>query len=332
MTQQHARDRISGNNDRAHSGVRVVTGLRAATQSIAWIGAKTGTFEKHGLNLTFPRLEVGGPECVAGLLRGDWDFAQTGTVPIAEAVLKGGDAVILLRASTLQDYIVIMTHPRITRLDQLNGKTVGVLFDAYSGQTGVIARLAVERAGAAATYVGLGTYRNIFAALTAGDIDAGALPVDFRFLKDSQDRWNCFETRSLGLPEIFATTRRTIATDREQVLCALRGFVETIHQFKTRASAVVPLLQEFLGISDPPAIERIYEYYASALPTIPRPALHDGMQALRDLFSQRYPQARQMQEADIADLSLIDELEQSGFIAQLYDRGVEVPTKASDRA
>jgi ABC-type nitrate/sulfonate/bicarbonate transport system substrate-binding protein len=135
--------------------VRIATGLRATTQSIAWIGAKTGSFEKHGLNVTFPRLEVGGPECVAGLLRGDWDFAQTGAVPIAEAVLKGGDAVILLRTPPLQNYIVIMTNARVTRLDQLDGKTVGVLFDAYSGQTGVIVRQAVERAGAAASYVGL---------------------------------------------------------------------------------------------------------------------------------------------------------------------------------
>jgi hypothetical protein len=168
----------------------------------------------------------------------------------------------------------------------------------------------------------LGTYRNIFAALNAGDIDAGALPVDFRFLEESQSRWSCFETQSLRLPEIFATTRRTIAADREQVLRVVRGFVETIYQFKTRASAVLPLLQEFLGFTDRRAIERIYEHYASVLPIVPRPELLDEMQELRDLFSRKYPAARDLQEADIIDLSLIDELERSGFIAQLYDRSV----------
>src|SRR5215203_1405722 len=73
---------------RAARDVRIVTGLRAASQSMAWIGAKLGIFESHGLHVTFPKLEVGGPECVAGLLRGDWDFAQTGTVPIVERYLK----------------------------------------------------------------------------------------------------------------------------------------------------------------------------------------------------------------------------------------------------
>lgn len=242
-------------------------------------------------------------------------------MPITEAVLKGGDAVILLRTSPLQNYIVIATNRRITRLDQLNGKSIGVLFDAYSGQTGVIVRQAVERAGAeAASYVGLGTYQNIFSALIAGDIDAGALPFDFRYLEEGQNRWNFFET-SLRLPEILATTRRKIAGDRAQVLCMLRGFVETIHQFKTEASTVVPILQEFLRITDPRAVERIYQYYTSVLPIVPRPELREGMLELRDIFSQRYPNAKGLLEADIADLSLIDEVEESGFIAQLNDRG-----------
>lgn len=309
----------------ADTEVRIVTGLRAAHQCIAWIGAKTGTFAKHGLNVTFPRLEVGGPESVAGLLRDEWDFAQTGTVPIAEAVLNGKDAVILLRDSIRRDNIVIMTKPGITRLDQLNGKKVGVLIDAFSGQTGVIVRLAAERAGATAIYIGLGTYRNIFATLIAGDIDAAALPIDFRFLEQSR-RWNCFETCSLDVPTIFATTRRAIATDRQRVLRVLAGFVEAIHRFKAHPGVIVPLLQEFLGFGDRRAVERLHEYYAAVLSAVPRPALFNGMQELRDLFSPRYSAARALQESDIVDSSLIDDLERSGFIEKLYDRSIEVPT------
>jgi ABC-type nitrate/sulfonate/bicarbonate transport system substrate-binding protein len=88
------------------------------------------------VKVTFPRLEVGGPESVAGVLRGDWDFAQTGTVPVAEAVLNDGDAVILLRDSIEHDNSIILANRAITALGQLDGKKVGVPFDAYSGQTG----------------------------------------------------------------------------------------------------------------------------------------------------------------------------------------------------
>ena len=53
------------------------------------------------------------------------------------------------------------------------------------------------------------------------------------------------------------------------------------------------------------------------MPAIPRPAL-TGMQTLRDLFASRYPAATKLQESDIADSSIIDEVEQSGFVQQLY--------------
>ena len=297
--------------------IRFATGLRAANQSIAWIGAKTGTFARHRLTAGFPGLEVTGPETIAGLLRGDWDFAQTGTVPVAEAVLKGADAVILLRDSILADSALVVANPSITSLDQLDGKKLGVLTDANSGQTGVIVRLAVERAGAAASYVGLGTFRDILAALGTGQVDAGALPVDFQFLDESR-RWNCFEARSLNVPAVLATTRRVIAADRQLVLRVLRAFVEAMHGFKTQPKVVVPLLQEFLQVSDRRAVERVHGHYAGLIPIVPRPDLREGMRDLQKLFSGRYGGARTLAEADIADPSLIDCLAQDGFIATLY--------------
>src|SRR3954464_14482662 len=100
MSEQLASDRICGTDALLRAEVRIATGVGSANQCIARIGARTGAFAQQGLNVTFPRLEVGGPESVTGLLRGDWDFAQTGTVPVAEAVLNGRDAVILLRDST----------------------------------------------------------------------------------------------------------------------------------------------------------------------------------------------------------------------------------------
>jgi ABC-type nitrate/sulfonate/bicarbonate transport system substrate-binding protein len=298
--------------------VRMSTGLRATTQSITWIGTEAGIFKKHGIDVSFPRLEVGGPESTAGLIRGDWEFAQTGTVPIAEAVLNGKDPVILLRNHNRYQAIVIMARPEITDLKQLAGKKVGVLSDAYSGQTGVITRLAIEKAGATAEYVGLGTYQKIYTALGYGTIDAGALPVDYRFFGQSRNGWNAFDTASFGVPNIFATTRRTLAANRELVVRVVKGFVETVHLFKTQPQTVVPLLQRFLGFDDPAAAEKLRAYFAPLFPEVPRPALGEGMQEIRDLFAKRYPAAAKLEEADIVDASVIDEVERSGFIAALY--------------
>ena len=297
--------------------IRIVTGLRAAKEAMAWIGAEAGVFRRHGLDVVFPKLEVGGPEAVAGLIRGDWDFVQTGVVPIAEGVLSGSDPVILLRNHAPTPSGIIMTRREVTNLGQLNGKMVGVLTDAYSGQAGVIARLAIEEAGATASYVGLGTYRNIHSALAAGSIDAGTLPVDFRFLGPDQYGWNAFETPNSSLPTIFATTRRFIATKRGVVLSAVRGLIETMHVFRTRPDVVAPFLARFLDFTDRKAVEGLCDHYAKLLPTIPRPELAEGMREIHDLFTSRYPAARRLQEADIADTSVVDEVERSGFAEQL---------------
>ena len=82
----------------ANTKVRMTAGLRATVQCAIWLGTETGVFKKHGLDVSIPTLEVGGPESVAGLLRGDWDFLQTGTAPMTEAVLKGNEQAYSARA------------------------------------------------------------------------------------------------------------------------------------------------------------------------------------------------------------------------------------------
>jgi len=300
--------------------VRMTTGLRATSHSIAWIGTEAGVFRKHGVDASFPRLEVGGLETTAGLRRRDWEFAQTGTLPVAESKLQGGDAVILLRNTTLDQVgLFIMTRPEFTSLGELAGRRIGVLVPPQSGQSSMIAQVTLEKAGVSAVYVSLGTYRNIYEALAAAEVDAGILPIDFRFL-GQRHGWNSFETVSFNVPSIFATTRRMIASDRDLVLRVVRGFVETIHLFKTCPEVVAPLLQRYLKFDDRKSVDALCRFYAPLFPTVPRPDV-SGMQVLREALVSRYPAARQLQEPDIVDSSIIDEVEQSGFIRQLYAGG-----------
>src|SRR5512133_618042 len=163
----------------ASQPVRVATGLLATWQSTAWLGAEAGLFKKRGIDMTFPAIAVGGPEAAAGLIRGDWEFAHTGSVPVAEEVLKGRDVVILAMPTTDFPKSFVMTRKEITGLAQLDGKKVGVLTE--TGQTSVATRLTVEKVGATAKYMPLIKFDRIYAALASGEIDAGALPIDLRF-------------------------------------------------------------------------------------------------------------------------------------------------------
>jgi len=295
--------------------VRVATGLLATWQSTAWLGAEAGVFKKHGIEVTLPAIAVGGPQAAAGVINGDWEFAHTGALPVAEEVLKGRDVVILATPTSEFANSFVMTRKEITGLSQLAGKKVGVLTE--TGQTSVAARITVEEAGAAATYVPLIKFDRIYAALAAGEIDAGALPIDLRFTGEQRYGWHAFPIHEFGIPSIFATTRALIASNRELVMDVMQGFVETIHLFKTRPDIVVPLLQRYLHIEDRKAAEELHAFHVPLFQNVPRPSF-PGMQTLRDLLAAKYPGAGALKESDIADSSFIDELERNGFIDRLY--------------
>ena len=300
--------------------VRMTTALRAPTHSLAWCGTQTGVFAQLELAVSFPVIETTGPEAVHGLERGEWEFCQTGTLPVVESFLQGGDAVVLFRNALQHANLCLALRPGLTTLAELDGKRVGVLSDATSGQTGINARLTLEQAGAAATYVGLGGYGNIYKALIAGDIDAGPLPLHLRFAGERQYGWTIFELAFGGaIPSVFATTRKLIASDRERVLRVAQGFIRTVRDFKTRPEVYIPVLQQFLQVDDRKLVEDQYRFYVPLFPQVPRMALSaEGLQSIRDTFARTYPAAAQVREADFTDSSIVDELEQSGFIAKVY--------------
>jgi ABC-type nitrate/sulfonate/bicarbonate transport system substrate-binding protein len=305
----------------ADTKVRMTSGLRATTHGMSWYGAEAGIFKKYGLDVSYPAIEMGGPEAAAGLMRGEWEFCHTGTLPVAENFLNGGDVVGLLRNTLAHASQFVASQRELTTLAQLSGKRVGVLSDATSGQTGVRTRLTVEKGGATATYVGLGNFQNIYHALAKGEIDAGALPIHMRFPGERQHGWNIFEMIGFAgdVPSVFATTRKLIASNRDLVMRVVRGYVETIHAFKTQPDVYIPVLQRFLNISDRKVVEDLHKFYIPLFPQAPRVALGTvGMQSLRENFSKKYPAAHKLQESDFVDSSFIDELEQSGFIQHLY--------------
>jgi hypothetical protein len=295
--------------------VRVATGLLATWQSTAWVGAEAGLFKRRGIDMTLPAIAVGGPQAADGVIRGDWEFAHTGTLPVAEEVLRGRDIVILATPTSEFPNSFVMTRKEITQLAQLTGKKVGVLTE--TGQTSVAARITIEKAGAAATYVPLTRFDRIYAALAAGEIDAGALPIDLRFMGQIRYGWNEFPIYEFGTPSIFASTRKLITSNRELVMNVMQGFVETIHLFKTRPEIVVPLLQRYLKIEDRKTAEDVYAFHVPVFQRVPRPSF-PGMQTLRELLAAKYPAAASLKEADIADSSFIEELERDGFIDRLY--------------
>lgn len=299
----------------AGTQIRFATAVRVAFQSVEWIGAQAGIFRRYGVEVSFPTLEAGGHQALAGTLRGEWDFCHTGDVPIVEGVLQGQDPVLILTPTELHEGVFVMARREITRPEQLAGARIGAV-DAM-GQFGRAMQSLLKQWGVSASVVSLGSFRAIYAALGAGKVDAGYLPVDFRFRGQNEFGWNVLHGLPAGTGGIV-TTRRFITAKRGLVAEVVKGFVDSIHLFKTQPDMVVPLLERFLQFSDRKAVEQLHAFYVPLFRTVPRPTFFSEMQRLKDIFSKQYAAVERLQPEDLYDSSFVDELDRSGYIQRLY--------------
>ena len=301
----------------ANDRIRIVTGLRATIQSLGWMGTEVGIFRRNGLEVIFPKPESGGPEAAAGLIRGDWEFANTGSSPLMQGIVDGHDTVILLTPTLpTSSGNPVLARPGITGPNQLSGTRIGVLTE--TGQNTIALNVALRTWGVTATLVPLGTNAKIYAALGAKEIDAGVLSFDYRFLGPREFGLNVIDTPGTGFSSAaVGCTRRLIATNRSLVERLVRSYVETIHFFKTERAAVIPLLQQYLMFKDRGAVEDAYDFHVPIFQAMPRPSA-SSLQALLAELALKQPSASKISTDAVVDLSFLDQLERSGFIRKLY--------------
>ena len=296
------------------SAVRMAIALRAAFQSVAWVGAELGIFRQHGIELTFT-LETGGPRAASGTVHGDWEFCHTGDVPVVEGVAQGQDPVLVVAPTAPHEAAFLMARRGITRPAQLANARIGGV-DA-KGQFGQAVAALLDQWGVSATVVSLGSFRAIYQALGTEEIDAGYLPVDLRFLGENQLGLNAIAGLPVGAGGIV-TTRRLIAAKREIVSQFVRASVDTIALFKTRPDMVVPALQRFIQIDDRKSVEQLLSHYAPLFQSSPRPTFVSELPQLSSIVSQKYPATGNIKPDDLADASFVDELDRAGYIKRLY--------------
>ena len=298
------------------SPARAAIALRAAFQSVAWVGVEAGVFKRHGVEVTFT-LETGGPRAAAGTVRGDWEFCHTGDLPIVEGVAQGQDPVLIVAPTVPHDAAFLVARRDITKPEQLANARIGGV-DA-TGQFGRAVQVLLEKWGVSASVVSLGSFQAIYKALGKGEIDAGYLPVDLRFLGENEFGLNAIAGLPVGAGGIV-TTRRLIAANRELVSQFVQASVETIALFKTEPDVVVPLLQRYLQIDDRKSVEQVLAYYAPLFQSNPRPTFASEIEPLRAIVARKYPAASTIRPEDLADASFVDELDRTGYIARLYSK------------
>ena len=292
------------------------------SQSIPWIAKQAGIFAKQGVDAEVILL-TGSPRLIQTLIAGDIDYALGGVSSVLRARMRGTDPVIVAGTTNFTSQRVL-TRPDspLQRLQDLKGKTVGVT--QYGSQGDTFFRDALKKIGlkpdADVSIIQMGGTPQVASALVAGKIDAGVSgESSLLLIHQGKARplpgGSAKELKLAGTGATLAVTRRYLARDREGITRVLRAYVEGVHYFRTNREGSVRALQKFFRGATLDQIGFVYDEQHEEIDPLPIPS-DEAIQG--ELDRETDPKSKSFKPADFMDMSILREIEKSGFLTELY--------------
>jgi len=306
----------------AQERIRIAWAGSTPSNTPIWVADQKGFFKKNGLSAEVIAISAS-TIVIQALLTGEVDFIIAPAATLVTSKLAGADTVMVSTNLPLFiDHIVSLGS--ITSIEQLKGKIGGV--NRLGTTSDMTLRLALRRLGVdpekEAKIIATGENPQRLAAL-ANNI------TQFTLLGEPLVR----EAEKLGFRDLFdigtlkiqyhvnsvVTREKTVKERRPLVQKVVRAFTEALHFIKTNKDDTKALIGKNLKTKDPEGLERAYKAYNAAFPEVPFPHA-EGVKTLLDDMAPRDKKAAAADPKSFVDMSLVQELEASGFIKQLYKR------------
>ena len=293
----------------------------SAGQSVLWVTKEAGIFQKNGLDVEL--LFVQSASLMAQALAGQsLPMAIMSGATAMEGQINGGDLLILLMLKKTPALTYIVGSKNITKPEQLKGKKLAI--SRFGSVSDFLLRRALRELGIDSNkevnILQIGGTPLRTAALQAGNIDATILTVEE---KVSAERFGInvlFDLRQLGL-EFFTndvvTTRRFLRQEEDSARRFIKAMVEGIHYYKTRKKDSINIMAKYMKTTDRKIIEVGYDFNSTEYGRKPYPSTNAAQLALEEI-AQRNPKAKEAKLEQFFDSAFIRELDESGFIDNLY--------------
>jgi NitT/TauT family transport system substrate-binding protein len=288
-------------------------------QSNVWVAREMGLFNKYGLEVE-PILFRGGQVATQALVSGDPPIVNIGTV--VQATIQGHNVVLVAAVENRYD-LIVFTRPGITQLEQLKGKRIGITgFNSATHYASIIVARHINADVKELTLIPAGLDTERIAAVTSGLLDATYVATSAAPLARKAGLTEIVSVGDLGV-EVqgngFATSRAYIASNREVVKSALKGFVEAIYFVYANKKDAQRVFAKYMRTNNPEVLEDSYNGYVKSIPKRPYPTLK-GIQFMLDVLTPALPQAKNFRPEQFVDLSFLQELEKEGFFNDMAKR------------
>jgi NitT/TauT family transport system substrate-binding protein len=307
--------------DKPLQKINVAYSSISGNQVALWVAQDKGFFRKYGLEVQAVLIESGTTTTQA-LVSGEISLAQVAGPAVIQSNLRGADAVIIagvINTLTFQLY----TERGITRPDQFKGKSVAVT--RFGSATDFAMRYALDKYGLDpnkdVAILQMGNQPAQLAALEAGKVQGAMLsaPTSLRAKKMGFPMLADLQMLGLEYQHTSITTSRALLKSKpDLVRDFMRAYIEGTHYGKTHRKETLDILAKYLRTDDKEVLEDTYEsILLTLIPEKPYPT-QKGVQIILRELGVKDPVARSAKPEQFVDLSVIKELDSSGFIDRVY--------------
>lgn len=305
----------------AQGKIRLAHSALESSNGVWYVAQDRGFYKKHGLDaelLFIPSTTTS----VSSLLAGDVHVANASGGGVASAVVAGADLVMVACYLNSLPYELVVNE-NVKAAEDLKGKSLGI--SRIGSASDVAARALVKGLGlepdkhVLIMQVGGPTERA--ASFRTGRIAGFPSPpgiihltkgIPFKVLISTAD----FKER-FDFPFICATTSKSyLSRNRDVVKRVVMAHVEATHFFKTRKEETKKIISKYSRISNEDYLESAYVASAKLYDVIPY-VTRPGVETQIKEAVARKP-GMHLRFEDLADDSIVRELEKGGFIDKIY--------------
>jgi NitT/TauT family transport system substrate-binding protein len=285
----------------------------------AWMAKESGIFRKNGLDVQIVYFR-GGTITAMALIARETPISQISGPPVVSAVLKGADAVMIAGGNVIAEYW-LMSKPEIKTAEQLKGGSVAI--STFGGLADSMARIALQRLGLNpvkdVTLVQIGTIPERLSALDSGKVQAAMLSSPDNFRGQKRGLYNLMAVRLPYQGIGVGTTRTVIRENPDVVRRYVRSQVEAVHRLKTDREAGMKVLAKYLNLQDKEILQKAYDDGTTdeILPPKQYPTV-EGIKKILEPLGETDPKAKAAKPEDFVDMRFVRELDEGGFINDLY--------------
>lgn len=301
--------------------LKVAYPTTVGSMAVLWVTKEAQLFEKQGLEVEL--IYIGGSsKVVQAMLAKEIPIAEIAIPAVIQANLAGAD-LVMLAGPNHKPGQKVMVKPEIKSPEHLKGKKIGItrfgtsddfLLRYVLGQWGIQADREVA-------LIQMGGSQETLAGMASKSVDGGLLssPLHLRAAKLGFSLLADLSAIGIDYQGAGVVTRKSYVRESPDVVRRyLRAYVEGLHRFKTDKNFSLRVIGKYSRITEAEALEETYQHYAvKVMPKVPYPTTK-GIQMVLDEIGSRNAKAKSLSPASLIDVTYLKELEQSGFVKNLY--------------